>query len=306
MSVVHIGAVDLNLLKALDALLEERHVSRAAARARVTQSAMSRTLSRLRVACDDELLVRTAAGYELTPRARVLQKELATVMPSLRGIFEGAAFDPLTATDTVRIAASDYAVTALGDILFPAFSSSAPRMSLIVTPMAPSTFADLDHGRVDLVLTPIPAPAHLNRSALFSDDFVCVLANSHPLTATRLSVADLAAYPHASVGGMHPQQTIVMDQLEELGASINPEIRVPYFSSALAAVRDTDLIAVLPRRFAVRYADASVRVAEAPAEIAGFTYSMLWHPRSTDDSAHRWLRTLLVEVVERMARPSVE
>jgi len=298
MSDVHIDNVDLNLLKALDVLLDERHVSRAAERAHVTQSAMSRTLARLRVVCEDELLVRTPSGYELTPRAVALREELAAVMPALRAMFESATFDPQTAAGEIRIAASDYPITLLGDHLFPAFHREAPRMSLIVTPMLPSTFADLDQGRIDLVLTPIAAPAHLERQTLFTEDFVCALAASHPLTAERLTVDDLASYSHASVGGLHPQQTIVLDQLKRLGTQINPEIRVPYFSAAVAAVRDTNLIAVLPRRFAERYADSSLRIAETPAEIVGFTYAMLWHPRLTEDHAHRWLRSLVSRAAE--------
>jgi len=294
---VHIDNVDLNLLKSLEVLLDERHISRAAARAHVTQPAMSRTLARLRVACDDELLVRAPGGYELTPRGRALQEELGTVMPALRAIFEGTSFDPLTATDVVRIAASDYPVTMLGDRLFPDFTAEAPLMSLIVTPVVPSTFADLDQGRIDLVLTPIAAPAHLERHALFTEDFVCVLSRSHPLTSDRLTVDELASYSHASVGGMHPQQTIVMDQLEHLGAHATAEIRVPSFTAAIAAVRGTRLIAVVPRRFAERFADPGLRIAEAPHEIVGFTYWMLWHPRVADDRAHRWLRSLVISVV---------
>jgi DNA-binding transcriptional LysR family regulator len=301
MSTVHIDNVDLNLLKALEILLDERHVSRAAARAHVTQSAMSRTLARLREACDDELLVRTASGYELTPRAQTIREELAGIMPALRILFEDEVFDPSTATSTLRVAASDYPVSILGDELFPKFTAEAPRMSLIVTPMLPSTFTDLDQGRIDLILTPIEAPAHLEREDLFSEDFVCVLSRSHPLTAERLTVADLASYPHATVGGMHPQQTIVIDQLERAGAHPTTEIRVPYFSAALAAVRNTRLIAVLPRRFAERYGDAAVRIADAPEEIRGFTYRMLWHPRLTHDKAHRWLRSLVVRVAEASA-----
>jgi DNA-binding transcriptional LysR family regulator len=174
-------------------------------------------------------------------------------------------------------------------------------MSLIVTPMLPSTFNDLDQGRIDVALTPIAAPEHLERHTLFDEDFVCVLGSSHPLTAARLSLQDLAAFPHASVGGMNPQQTIVVDQLKRLGVEVRNEIRVPYFSAAVAAVRETNLIAVVPRRFARRYAGPSLRIAEAPAEVAGIVYSMLWHPRLTADRTHSWLRSLLTRVAASMA-----
>ncbi|WP_374947478.1 LysR family transcriptional regulator [Agreia sp.] len=297
---MHIDNVDLNLLRSLEILLEERHISKAATRAHLTQSAMSRTLARLRIACEDELLVRTPRGYELTPRARELQDELTGLMPGLRAMFEGTSFDPSSSTSVVRVAASDYPVAVLGDLFIPLFHAEAPHMSLIITPVMPATFADLDQGRVDLVLTPITAPSHLDRQALFDEDFVCVLSESHPITADRLTVDDLAAYSHVTVGGMHPQQTIVTDQLTRLGTHIVSEIRVPYFSAAIRAVRDTNLIAVMPRRFARRYAGAGLRLVEMPSGFEGFTYQMLWHPRMTNDRTHRWLRGLLIKAAESM------
>lgn len=302
MYLMHIDNVDLNLLRPLEALLEERHVSRAAERIHLSQSAMSRTLTRLRIACEDELLVRTPAGYELTPRARSLQEELASLMPGLRTVFEGSSFEPHTSANVVRIAASDYPVAVLGDHLFPLFNAEAPNMSLIITPVVPSTFSDLDQGRVDVVLTPIAAPSHLERDVMFTEDFVCALSASHPLTAERLTVEDLTTYSHATVGGMHSQQTIVMDQLKRLGAQITSEIRVPYFSAAIAAVRDTNLIAVTPRRFAQRYTDSGLRIAEAPSDFEGFAFNMLWHPRVSNDQAHRWLRSVLTQAAQSMLR----
>lgn len=297
---VHIENADLNQLKALEVLLDERHISRAAARTHVSQPAMSRTLARLRETFGDELLTRTPSGYALTPRARVLQGQLASAMHGLRAIYEGSSFDPATATNVIQLAASDYAISVLGGRLFRDFTRAAPLMSLVVAPLAESTFPDIAKGRVELVLTPFDVPEHYKRHTLFTDDFVCVMANDHPLTADRLTVADLASYPHASVGGMDAQQMIVIGQLRRLGANTMPEIRVSIFSAAIAAVRETNLIAVLPRRFAQQFDDPSLRIAEAPLEIIGIRYLMAWHPRSTDDPTHRWLRSLLIEAAEAM------
>ena len=101
---------------------------------------------------------------------------------------------------------------------------------------------------------------------------------------------------------MNPQQTIVVDQLKRLGVDVRNEIRVPYFSAAVAAVRETHLIAVVPRRFALRHADSALRIAEAPTEIVGIIYSMLWHPRLTADRTHSWLRSLLTRVAASMVQ----
>lgn len=296
MSCMHVEGVDLNLLKALEVLLEERHVSRAAARAHLTQSAMSRALGRLRETFEDELLVRHRGGYELTPRARSIQDELAVVMPRLRLLLRGSAFDPATATATVRIAGSDYAATVIGERLFPEFVRRAPHMSLVMTPVVPTTFADLDHGRIELALTPIDAPDHLNKQALFTEDFVCALASSHSLTAPRLTVEDLASYPHVMVAGMHTQQQLVVRQLEQAGVRPRIGITVPHFNAAALAAKSTSFIAVLPRRLARHFTGPCLRIVEAPSELAGFSYPMVWHPRVTNDPVHRWLRSLLSEV----------
>ena len=113
MHATHIGRVDLNLLPALIALLEERHVSRAALRAGMSQPAMSRALQRLRRTLDDDLLVRTAEGYQITPRGERILDRLASAIPQLEDVFAGADFDPSTTAQVIRLAASDYAQAVL-------------------------------------------------------------------------------------------------------------------------------------------------------------------------------------------------
>src|SRR5438309_10243458 len=110
MLVTHLEGIDLNLLPQLAALLEERHVTRAAERSALSQPAMSRTLARLRQLLDDQLLVRTGSGYVLTPRAERIRLQLAGLMPQLETLFVAEAFDPATAEVHYRIAATDYAL----------------------------------------------------------------------------------------------------------------------------------------------------------------------------------------------------
>jgi DNA-binding transcriptional LysR family regulator len=291
---VHIDNADLNLLKALDVLLEERHVSRAAARFHLSQSAMSRTLARLRDTFGDELLVRTGTGYELTPRARAIQRELQAVMPRLRSLVRGNDFDPGTATDTVRVQCTDYVPAVLGPGLFRQLFHQAPHLSLTMEPLSPHTFDDVERGRVDLALSPVKPPAPLRWQTLFEEDFVCVLSRDHPVTADRLELDDLAAYPHASVVVMQAENMLVDRRLGELGIQPPSSLRVPYFAAAVTALPETTLIATLPRRFARLHADDDgIRIAEAPTEFCRFPYGMIWHPRLTNDPAHSWLRTVV-------------
>jgi len=109
MSMAHTRTTDLNLLTALEVLLEERHVSRAAEQYNLSQPAMSRTLQRLRETFGDELLVRTATGYELTPRARTIQRELGQILPRINALLHGDRFDPAMCTDVLNLSGTDYA-----------------------------------------------------------------------------------------------------------------------------------------------------------------------------------------------------
>ncbi|MFC4945136.1 LysR family transcriptional regulator [Pseudonocardia sp. GCM10023141] len=302
MRAVHIENVDLNLLTALEVLLDERHVSRAALRSHLSQSAMSRTLARLRTTFNDELLIRTAAGYELTPRAHAIQHELAHVMPRLRSLVRGDAFDPATATDTIRVACTDYAATVLGGTLFGRLFRAAPNLSLVIEPLSAHTFDDVEHGRVDLALSPVTPPAPLRRKALFTEDFVCALAHTHPFTGDRLTIDDVARYPHASVVVMHDDTMLVENRLAQLGVRPPPGLRVPYFSAAVAALPGTDLIAVLPRRFATLHAGPLLRTVGAPVEFTPFLYSMIWHPRLSADPAHTWFRALVQTAGDGLAK----
>ncbi|WP_198545745.1 LysR family transcriptional regulator [Actinacidiphila yeochonensis] len=292
---MHIEDVDLNLLKALEVLLEERQVSRAAARFHLSQPAMSRTLTRLRAAFDDDLLVRTAQGYVLTPRARAVQAELTELMPRLRSMVSGDMFQPATAVGVLRVAASDYFLAVLADLLYPAYFGAAPGMSLVVEPVNSATFDDIDRGRVDLAFLPVRPPRSLRHQVLFSEDHVCLMARDHPLTGDRVTLDDLGSYPHAGVAALQSEQMLVQSRLEQLGVRPPAGLTVPYFAAAAAAVRGNRMIAVLPRRFAAAHQDAAVRIAEAPAELAAFDYLMIWHPRVTSDPAHRWMRSLMAE-----------
>src|SRR6266478_4256372 len=107
MPVTHLEGVDLNLLPPLVALFEERHVTRAAARSGLSQPAMSRTLARLRELLDDQLLIRDGSGYVLTPRAERIQRQLAGLMPQLDTVFAAELFDPATAEEHYRVAATN-------------------------------------------------------------------------------------------------------------------------------------------------------------------------------------------------------
>lgn len=293
MHVVHTSELDLNLLIPLEALLEERHVSRAAVRVNLTQSAMSRALARLRRALGDELLVRTASAYELTPGARVIKRELEYLMPRIHALGR-PPFEAATATDLVRLSCSDYVTVLFGEALFGAVFQQAPGLSLTVEALSPTTVDDVRHGRVDLAFVPFRPGPGLSWLRLFDEDFVCLLSADHPVRAERISLSDLAAHPQAGAVFLAEEAMILERRLAELGVQPPSALRLPYFGAVAAALPGSRFIATLPRRLANLYSDDErLRVAEAPAELNTFTYGLIWHPRLDQDPLHLWLRDLI-------------
>ncbi len=291
--------VDLNLLLPLAALLEERHVTRAAERVHLSQPAMSRVLARLRRTFDDELLVRGTSGYEPTPRAERIERDLRALLPRVRQLFAGEAFDPASAAENHRLAGTDYAVWLFAPSLFRAVLQASPQSQITFTAWHDRVFEDLERGTVDLAFYGLAAPPGLRAEQLFEERFVCLVAASHPLAdAGRL---DLAAYLEAShvvidVGG--GEQTVIDRHLSTMGRRRPVRLRLPYHAAAPAALPGTALVATLPKRLAETFAgDEQLRILDAPEEIATMSYRMSWHPRLDDDPAHRWLRDRVRDVV---------
>ncbi|WP_433559355.1 LysR family transcriptional regulator [Pseudonocardia xinjiangensis] len=291
----HWERVDLNLLAPLAALLEEKHVSRAAARAHLSQPAMSRALARLRDTLDDELLVRGHTGYQLTPRAERLQRQLAAVLPRLDVLFTPEVFDPRSATETFRLAGTDYPITVFGPALFRRVVDQAPQSTLTFSAWHPAVFDDLERGAVDVVFFGVAPPQHLCTRHLFTEPFVCVLSANHPLAARRrLSLQEYLDCAHVVVDVHDGTQTAVDRQLAALGAHRRPALQVPYHSTAAPAVVGTHLVATLPERLLTDHGnDPTLRLVRPPAEIEPMRYWMAWHARVDDDPAQRWLRATI-------------
>jgi DNA-binding transcriptional LysR family regulator len=291
---VHVDQVDLNLIPALAALLEERHVSRAAERVSLSQPAMSRALQRLRRALGDELLVRGPAGYDLTSRAESLRLQLADIVPRLEQVFAAAVFDPAQAEQTFRVVGSDYAVMTLGASLFRRVLEQSPRSSLCFENWHDETFDELGNGSVDLVFYGAPGPEHLRHEHLFTDHFVCIVSDDHPLSGKRsVSLSDYLAWPHLVVSIDHDRQPAIDDRLDELGQQRRPGLILPFHVPAPTVVRGTPLIATIPYRLLDGRNNDGIAVLRAPREIDTLRYSMSWSPRLDRDPAHEWLRQVV-------------
>lgn len=286
--------VDLNLLVALAALLEERHVSRAADRIGLSQPATSRALQRLRRTLDDELLVRTRDGYQLTPRAERIQRELAGILPRLEVLFGVEGFDPATATDSFRLMGTDFTTSVLGPGLSRRLFREAPGLSMTFRQWHNGVFDDVSHGLVDLAFAAVSIDPALRSELLFEDRFVCLMAAANPLAdRDTLTLNEFLGAAHIMVDVLQGEQSAVDRRLTEIGQHRTAALSVPYHTAAVLAIPETHLVATLPARLLSTLDRDDLRLVGAPPEVEPMPYLMTWHPRLDDDPAQRWLRDLV-------------
>ncbi|MFC3914478.1 LysR family transcriptional regulator [Pseudaeromonas sharmana] len=291
-----ITQLDLNLLKALDALLDECNVTRAASRLGVTQPAMSGMLTRLRENFGDPLFVRAKHGIVPTQRALALSAPLKQVISEIGALLQAPDFDPLTANITFTIAATDYALRAVALPFLSALKQQAPHIRIALVPVDDKQVQlQLERGDIDLaLLTPASTPPDLHAKNLFDEHYVCALRQGHPAMQGRkqLTVSQLCELDHALVsytgGGF---RGVTDEALEKLGQQRQVSLSVKSFIILPEILRASDMVAILPSRLVAGMDD--LMVFDPPIEVPGFTKVAAWHERTHRDVAHRWLRELL-------------
>ena len=284
---VHLRQVDLNLLSTLYALLEERHVTRAAKRCFLSQPAMSRSLERIRDTFGDELLIRTGRIYERTVRGEWLLRELESLLPRLEALVRGEPFNPAQSRERLRVALTDNGSIALLPALTQRIRTAAADITLEIIAWHDRSFEDVEAGKIDLALSPLAAPSPLETERLFKEDFVCLVGADHKLRSRRFTLKQYLELSHVAVGTLDRP-------LADLGLRRRVALSVPFLVPAVAAVAGSDLVLTLPRKLAKAVAAmANVRFVEPPPEIKSFQYFMVWHPRLTAEPAQVWFREQL-------------
>jgi DNA-binding transcriptional LysR family regulator len=303
-------AIDLNLLVVLDALLAERHVTRAATRVGLTQSAASHALARLRELLDDPLLVRGPRGALVrTPRADALAPALHRALEQVREALRGEpSFDPATARRTFRIAASDYAELIVLPPLLERIARLAPAVDVWAVPLRDDPAPDLAAGDVDLSIGVWRArswPSGFYQRRLFDDRFRVVLRAGHPAAQQRLTLARYVALPHLLIAPRGTAGGYVDDALAEIGQSRRVAAAVPHFLVAPHVIAATDLVVTLAARVAAVVTEPfGLLSLPPPLELPTFTTAMLWHERAHHDAGQHWLRARILDVSPRAAAPS--
>lgn len=289
---------DLNLLVTLDVLLAEGSVVGAARRLRLSPSAMSRSLARLREATGDPLLVRAGRGLVPTPRAIELRERVGQLVQEGQAALRPAAtLDLAHLVRTFTLRTSEGFVETFGPALIARVGAEAPGVRLCFLQKADKDSGPLREGRVDLetgVVDQGTAP-ELRVQALFRDHFVGVVRAGHPLGQGPITAAAYAAGTHVHVSRRGSPGGAVDEALKSLGLERKVVTIVGGFATALALARHSDLIASVPDRHTGNLREGLFTF-PLPIPTPQITISLHWHPRLDADPAHRWLRGVVKEV----------
>ncbi|MEV0848256.1 LysR family transcriptional regulator [Streptomyces sp. NPDC049954] len=295
MRVTHSSSLDLNLLLALDVLLEESSVTGAAERLHLSEPAMSRTLGRIRKALGDPVLVRAGRSMVPTPRALAMRGEVRAVVERARGIFlarEGV--DPSSLERTFTVIAADALTAVLGGPLLRRLAGEAPGVRLRFLAETHSDAPVLREGRADLEVGVIDSRSpEVRVEPLYRDRMVGVVREGHPLLDGRVTARRFAAADHLISSRRGRLHGPVDAALAELGLSRRVVGSVGTFPASLHLLADSDLVGLATAGAARLPHRLGLRIFEVPLDLPPLDMALAWHPRHEADPAHRWLRELV-------------
>lgn len=294
-TMAHLRTVDLNLLVILDALLEERSVTRAAQRLGMSQPAVSRALARLRNLFSDPLLVEGRDGYVPTPRAVAVRPLLQSALAEVERMLESRPYDPSSATGKFRLFVTDLHAAVLIPRLIARLDAEAPGVDLDVLPVGPQVMQALEDGAVDAAIgLSAGAPAEIRRRTLFQEGFCTLMRPGHP-AANDLTLDRYMRAGHIVVNIGSPQTAPVDAVLG--GGKRRIRVRAPSFLAAVEIAAQSDLMLTLPVSLTRTLAVSGRLVAlPSPVKLAPISMDLFWHARFQNEPRHVWLRSLVVDV----------
>ena len=300
--------INLNLLVALDALFQEKSVTRAAKKLFITQAALSNNLLQLRKMFDDELLVREKNQMVLTSYALDLQPQLHRLLQEMRCmISSGQQFEAEKSTRVFKIGMPDYLCALILPKLLCVLQKKAPNIKLeIVSQYHVSSAEPFEKEEYDFALGKIFHPGTPVKTALlFKDTAVCVINPKHPLAEKeKITVKDYLAYKHVAIGADNPSYPAVIEQgLAKLGLQRDKKISLPFASSVVSLVEHSSapLIGTIMKSMAYHYQKRQCFIIKPlPFKIPDIEFYVAWHRRFDNDPGHRWLRDEILEIGEKI------
>lgn len=293
-----IRTVDLNLLKAFEALMTERAVTRAASRISLSQPAMSHALSRLRLLFGDVLFVRNASGMEPTTRAHEIAPLIGSAIEQIEAALNlGTTFEPAKSIAVFKAGIAEGAEATFAGHLAREFARQAPQATLRLTSVSRADSAQhLDHGDIDVAVARLlKFPPRFHSQALMQDPLVILARRGHPLSGKSVSIETYASLQHVFVTPQGRTGGSVDHFLATMGLQRRISLMLSTYLALPAALAATDLVATVPRRTARQIAiTADVEIMALPIDLST-TISMAWHRRTASEPAQIWFRSLLIE-----------
>ncbi|MGJ4995509.1 LysR family transcriptional regulator [Bradyrhizobium sp. HKCCYLS3077] len=294
---MNLAALDLNLLVALDALLRESSVSRAALRIGLSQPATSHALQRLRDLLGDPLLVRTGARMELTPRALALQAPLALALDQVRGLFTPDVFDAGRSERQFRLMMPDLAVELLMPSLMAKVTRAAPNIRIDVVPWRGPAIFHAEFARtIDMVISIGDAFKGFHRQLLYTDSDALAVRRGHPAGARLSKRETFLSARHVAVVLRGQSEDLIDNWLRSKGWERRIALVVPSYIEALHVAARTDLVAFVPRRLISALARPLGLTTVAPPLDPGVDEQYMFYPtRAQVEPGSIWLRTLMLQ-----------
>ncbi len=303
----NLARLDLNLLVALDALLTERSVTRAADRVGLGQSAMSHNLARLRALFGDELLTRGSEGMRPTPRALALAEPVRAALAQVQALLSrDEAFDPRTAERTFRVGLPDSTEVLLVPALLARLCEEAPGVHLRLHNIDPLRLGDdLDADRLDLAVGMgvfAQGQAHHKRRLLLTETYLCMFNAERTGVSAPITLEDYVRLPHVLTSLRPGERGVVDDALAKLGLQRTVVLTTPRFLAVPFLVARAPVVVTMHSRLARLFAaELGLSLSPPPVELQEVAVSLIWHASYDHDPAHAWLRQEFVRLAQQVA-----
>jgi len=297
--------LDLNLLRAFDAIATEGSVTVAGERIGLSQPAMSNALSRLRQLFGDPLFVRTPRGMRPTPFAQQLAQPVREALRLVQtALQQHAGFDPRSSGNTFRLFMSDIGEMVFLPGLLERIKHEAPGVKIEVVRMPiKEVHTALEAGDIDLAVGFLPGlVTGMRQQPLFREHYVCMLRADHPSIAAKISAKQFREASHVLVSYAGTGHQVIEETFVEAGLSARIAVRVPHFLVVPMILARTDLIVTVPSRVAAVFAQLGhFKVLKLPLAMPSFEVRLHWHQRFHQDPANQWLRAVMAELYAEQA-----
>lgn len=292
--------LDLNLLVAFQLLMRTRSVTKAAGQLNITQSAMSRTLQRLREQLNDPLFLRGKDGLIPTNNAEMMATGIDKALADIEAVINLPEFDPAQSDDQFTMMISSFMSQLFLPKLFNRLHQRAPGATFECVSRAPDFMSQLESGAIDLAITTLDDEVHADIYAhrLGSDHLVTVMRADHPLAQQAIDIDQYCAAQHVQLTLGKNRHSAIDQVLQAEGRSRDIVMRTPHFTAAPYLVAQNDLLLTLPALLAQRVAQGlDLVIRDTPVQIEPHSYQLIWHARQHNNHAHRWLRQQIIESV---------